>query len=318
MMVEVITIGETMIRFSTINHRTLEQSDMLDFSVAGSESNVAISLSRLGIKTAWISKLVDNSLGRKIVQNIQSHGVNTSKVVWTEKGRIGIYFIEYGVAPRSTKIIYDRKNSAINSLKPEEIDWDCFNDVKLVHLSGITAALSKNCADLVKKTIFEARLRKKTVSFDLNYRARLWSVRKARKFFEKVLPNIDILIAAKRDIEMVFEMKTSVENMLRKIKETFGNKIVVLTSGPDGAFAHDGKICHCKTYNTIEIDRIGAGDAFTAGFIYGYLIKKDTISALAYGNAMAALKYTMPGDIPYITKNDIESLLFKGFHNIER
>ncbi|MCM8822113.1 MAG: sugar kinase [Candidatus Omnitrophica bacterium] len=318
-MIDVITIGETMVRLSTINYRTLEQSGMLDFSVAGSESSVAISLSRLGIKTAWISKLVDDPLGRKIVQNIQSHGVDTSKVVWTQKGRIGIYFIEYGVTPRSTKIVYDRKNSAINSLKPEEIDWNCFNDVKLVHLSGITAALSKNCAELVKKTIFEARKkRKKTVSFDLNYRSRLWGVRKARIFFEKVLPNIDILIAAKRDIEMVFGMKISVESMFQKIKEMFGNKIIVITAGSNGAFAHDGKIYHCKAYKTFEVDRIGAGDAFTAGFIYGYLIKKDTISALSYGNAMAALKYTMPGDIPYITRNDIENLILKGSCSIER
>ncbi|MCM8814715.1 MAG: sugar kinase, partial [Candidatus Omnitrophica bacterium] len=202
-MIDVITIGETMIRFSTIDHKTLEQSEVLNFSVAGSESNVAISLSRLGMKTAWISKLIDNFLGRKIAQNIQSHGVDTSKVVWTDKGRVGIYFIEYGLPPRSIKVIYDRKNSAINWLKPEEIDWNYFNDTRMVHLSGITPALSKNCERLIRIAISEAKKRKRTISFDLNYRASLWDVRKAKSFFQEALPDIDILIAARRDIEKI-------------------------------------------------------------------------------------------------------------------
>ncbi|HOK79757.1 MAG TPA: sugar kinase [bacterium] len=169
-MAEVVTIGETMIRLSTTNYQTIEQSDTLAFSVAGSESNVAISLSRLGIKTMWISKLINNFLGRKIVQEITKHGVDTSRVIWTDTGKIGLYFIEYGSVPRTTKIIYDRKNSAINSLKPEEIEWNCLDDTRLIHLTGITPALSKNCAKLVKTAIAEAKKRRKAISFDLNYR----------------------------------------------------------------------------------------------------------------------------------------------------
>ncbi|MGC9066454.1 MAG: PfkB family carbohydrate kinase [Candidatus Ratteibacteria bacterium] len=316
-MAEVVTIGETMIRLSTTNYQTIEQSDSLGFSVAGSESNVAISLSRLGISTMWISKLVNNFLGRKIVQEIKKYGVDTSKVIWTDTGKIGLYFIEYGSVPRTTRIIYDRKNSAINSLASEEINWNCLDDARLIHLSGITPALSKNCAKLVKTAIAEAKNRGKIISFDLNYRTKLWTPYQARKFYEEVLPDINVLIAARKDMSMVFGMNGEPGRLIRNIKEKFRNDVVALTVGSEGAFASDDKIYFRKAPVVQEIDRIGAGDAFAAGFIYGYL-KMNIEAALSYGTALAALKCTIPGDIPYVTRDDIEDFIKGAYRDIER
>jgi len=316
-MVDVITIGETMIRLCTNNYQTLEQAQYLNFSIGGSESNVAICLSRLGMKVMWISKLTDNSLGRKIFQEIHKHGVDTSNVIWTEEKRVGVYFIEYAAAPRPIKVIYDRKNSAMSTFKPEEVNWECFQNTRLIHLTGITGSLSKNCEELVKRATIEGKKRRKIVSFDLNYRAKLWNIKKAKKHFEDVLPYVDILIATKKDIELVFGIKGKPEDMMEKLREKFNTRIIVLTAGSDGSFAFDGKMYYAKVYPATEIDRIGAGDAFTAGFLYGYLTK-NIESGILYGNAMASLKHTIPGDIAYINPQDMIELINKQQERIQR
>lgn len=296
-----------MIRFSPFDHQMLEQAQTLNFLTAGAESNVAITLSRLGVSTAWISKLVINALGRKIAQSIQAHGVDTSQVIWTDQGRVGLYFIEPGARPRPTQIIYDRRDSAMSRLTPEEINWECLRGAKLMHLTGITAALSQTCAAVVARAISEARSRKIPVSFDLNYRAKLWSPEEARAGLEPILPAVDVLIAARRDIELLLGLQGPVEDVMRRLQKKYKNKIV-LTIGDQGAWACDGALWYDEAYPVEQIDPIGAGDAFAAGFLYGYL-QNDLRRGLAYGNALAALKYTMPGDIPYVSGKDVEELI---------
>lgn len=141
---DVLTLGETMTRLSPPGNRRIGQGEALDLRIGGAESNVAIALARLGTRCAWLSRVVDDALGRRMVSEIRAHGVDTSHVIWVDKGRVGTYFIEYGQGPRGTRVIYDRAESAITDLRPEEIPWDVVTQARIVHLTGITVALSES------------------------------------------------------------------------------------------------------------------------------------------------------------------------------
>lgn len=152
-MLEVVTLGETMLRLSPVTVSTLEETQQFQVDVAGAESNVAVGLARMGMTVGWVSKLVDNAIGRLITKRIQWHGVDVSRIVWSASGRNGIYYLESGVAPRPTRLIYDRADSAFTTLRFEEIDWPYFEKTRLVHLSGITPALGKEIEGLTHKVI---------------------------------------------------------------------------------------------------------------------------------------------------------------------
>ena len=155
-MPDVVTIGETMLRLSALPGVPLEQAPQLDVHVAGAESNVAIALCRLGTTAGWISRLVDTPLGRRIVNELRGHGVDVSRVLWAPDGRIGIYFLEQGIPPRQHRIIYDRAQSAMALLDPKEVDWGFVRSARLVHLTGITPALSAGCRAATVQAIAEA------------------------------------------------------------------------------------------------------------------------------------------------------------------
>ena len=146
----VITLGETMIRLPPKNYERVEFASQLDFRIGGSEANVAVALARLGVNTGWISKLTDNPLGRKIEAELKRWNVNVDAIIWTPEYRVGTYYAEFGSDPRPTNIIYDRKDSAITHIEPEELDWNYLDSCKVFHTSGITVALSENCGNMVK------------------------------------------------------------------------------------------------------------------------------------------------------------------------
>jgi len=313
-MYDIVTFGEVMIRLSPPDHQRLEQAHSLDVHAGGAELSVAADTSRLGLRTAWVSKLTNNPLGRFIANKAREQGVDVSHVVWTDEGRIGIYYLEIGSTPRPSQVVYDRANSSINLIKAREVDWaGILAKTKIFHTSGITPALSRNCRNATLKAIEAAKKGNCKVSFDLNYRSKLWSPEEAKECFSKLLDKVDIIITTQFDAETVFGLTGSYEDIARKLTDMFGPSVVAMTlrevrTVKTGAWTSlalaDGKIYKGQVYDLEIVDRLGAGDSFTSGFLCGYL-EADVETGILYGDSMAALKHTLPGDIAWITKEEV-------------
>src|SRR6476646_6228381 len=173
---DVITFGEAMVRLSPPNFRRLEQARSLDVQVGGAELNTAVGVARLGRSSAWVSRLTDNPLGRLIANHGREAGVCTDNVVWTKDDRVGLYFLEFGAAPRASSVLYDRKGAAIAGIKPGMVPWDkVFAGARWFHVTGITPALSKSAADATREALQQARQAGVQTSIDLNYRGKLWT-----------------------------------------------------------------------------------------------------------------------------------------------
>ncbi len=318
-MLDVITFGEAMVRFSTPNNERIEQATSLDFRVGGSEANVAVALSRLGVKTGWITKLTDNPLGRKIENEIKRWNVDVTQVIWTFDDRIGTYYIEFGSDPRPSNIIYDRKNSAISNLNFEEMNIDYLISCKLFHTTGITVALSDKCASAVKKALEIIKEKKKFTSFDINYRSKLWSPDEARTKLDEILSNVDILFSSEKDIDLIFKPTKDLKGKCSDLINKYALKMIIVTRGPDPPYVLDDKEkeLYGNGYRPTIVDRIGAGDAFDAGFIFGFL-QNDLQKAMKYAEAMSALKFSIPGDFALIYKEEVENFIKKGEKYIKR
>src|SRR4051794_24014678 len=173
---EVITFGEAMVRLSPPNFRRLEQASSLDLLVGGAELNTAVGLARLGHSAAWVSRLTLNPLGRLIANHAREAGVSTEHVLWTDEDRVGLYFLEFGAAPRASSVLYDRKNAAIAQVRPGMVNWPAvFQGAKWFHVTGITPALSPSAAETTREALRAARAAGVKTSIDLNYRVKLWS-----------------------------------------------------------------------------------------------------------------------------------------------
>lgn len=319
-MYDVVTFGEAMIRLSPPFSQRLEQTRSLDVNVGGAELNVAVGVTRFGMRSAWVSKLPKNGLGYMIRDRAQEFGVDCSHIVWSDKGRAGIYFVEFGASPRASSVLYDRGNSAISMAQPGEIDWPkIFTGSKHFHLSGITPALSASAAETTVEALKAAKKAGCTVSYDLNYRKKLWTPADAKKIQEPMMANVDVLITTEEDTNVVFGIKEKdYETVAEKLAQTFKFKIVAITLREDlsvlrnnwTAIAYqDGKIFKDRKYEVEIVDRVGAGDSFTAGFLYGWIKDKDIQKGVQYGNAFAALKHTVPGDLNWNTLEEVEAQL---------
>ncbi len=307
-MMDIVTIGETMLRLTAPSPYALEQTHHLELEVAGSESNVAIGLSRLGMRAGWVSRLVDNPLGRRIANKIREHGVDVSHVAWTDTGRVGVYFVELGPSPRQTQVFYDRANSAMALMTPEEVNWAYVRSTRVLHLTGITPALSPSCRAIVERALDEAHSAGATVSFDVNYRSKLWSPEEARVCLEPMLPRVDVLFCSLGDAIKLFGSNDSPEDAAHYLSKQFKNEIVVVTAGGQGAVAcQHGQMYAAGGYPVEVADPIGAGDAFDAGFLYGYLTD-EVEHGLKMGTALAALQMTYPGDIAWCTAQEVHIL----------
>lgn len=319
-MYDVVTFGEAMVRLSPPHFQRLEQARSLDLNVGGAELNVAAGVTRFGLKSAWVSKLPKNGLGYLIRDRAQEFGVDCSHLVWSDKGRAGLYFVEFGASPRASSVLYDRANSAISLIQPGEVDWaKVFTGTKHFHMSGITPALSASAAETTAEALRAARKAGCTVSYDLNYRKKLWTPAEAKKVQEPLMAEVDILITTEEDTNVVFGIKErDYETVAEKLAQTFRFKIVAITLREDlsvwrnnwTAIAyHEGKIYRDRKYEVEIVDRVGAGDSFTAGFLYGWLKEKDVQKGVQYGNAFAALKHTVPGDFNWTTQEEVEAQL---------
>lgn len=319
MPVDVVTFGEAMIRLSPPNFRRLEQARSLDVQVGGAELNTAVGLARLGRSTAWVSRLTNNPLGRLVVNHAREAGVSTEHVVWTNDDRVGLYFLEFGAAPRASSVLYDRKNAAIAQIKPGVVPWGTlFAGVKWFHVTGITPGLSADAAAVTKEALQAAKAAGVQTSIDLNYRAKLWTQEAAGQCMSELMQQCDVLITTEEDIERVFGIQgKDYEEAAALTAKRFALKIVAITVRENPlvwknswtAIAHsDGKVLRTRSYEVEIVDRLGAGDSFAAGLIHG-LLDGDLQKGLDWGVAASALKHTIPGDFNWVTREEVEGML---------
>jgi 2-dehydro-3-deoxygluconokinase len=305
----VVGIGEALIRLSPHGGDPLEVTPTLAVHVGGAEANVCASLAHQGMRTAWISRLPANPLGRRIAWTIRAHGVDTGGIVWASHGRAAVMFVQPGAGPRAGEVFYYRRDSAFAGIDPDEVDWTALDGARVVHLTGITPALSAGASQLTARAIAEARRRGARVSFDVNYRATLWDPEQARARVEPLLRGLDLIILNDRDAGAVFGARGEPERVARRLRSRFRCAVLVLTLGAAGALAVDAAGTRRQpAYQTEIVDRIGRGDAFVAGFLRGYLTR-GTADGLRYGAAMAALKQTYRGDVCLATPEAVEAVL---------
>jgi 2-dehydro-3-deoxygluconokinase len=315
---DVITLGETMLRLTPPHYQRLEQANQFEIEVGGSESNTAVGLARLGVRTAWLSGLPTSPLGRLAIRSLAGYGVDTSHVVWVEDARMGLYFLERGKTPRSSQVIYDRKGSAASHMTPDLLPLDLFHEsgARLLHLTGITPALSEGAASTAYEALERAQEAGWMVSFDLNYRRRLWQVDQARKSCQPFMQAATILLVPIRDVISFLRLPPGISatDACVELSRRYPDATIAITLGKEGAVGcmPSGDPLVQPAFHAEEVDRLGAGDAFTAGFLYGYLESGEIAHALRWGAAAAAIKYTIPGDIPLFEKQEIESLMENG------
>jgi 2-dehydro-3-deoxygluconokinase len=318
-MPDVITFGEAMVRLSPPNFRRLEQASSLDIQVGGAELNTAVGLARLGRTSAWVSRLTDNPLGRLIANHAREAGVSTEHVVWTKEDRVGVYFLEFGAAPRASSVLYDRKGSAIAAIKPGMVDWAMvFREARWFHVTGITPALSATAAEVTREALTAARAAGVSTSIDLNYRAKLWTPEQAGRCLGEMMQCCDYLVTTEEDIERVFGIKgkdyeeaaalTAARFPLKAVAITLRENPLVWKNTWTAMVWQAGKVLRTRTYEVEIVDRLGAGDSFAAGFIHG-LLDGDIQKGLDWGVAASAIKHSIPGDFAWITREEVEALL---------
>jgi 2-dehydro-3-deoxygluconokinase len=325
---DVITFGEAMIRLSPPNFRRLEQARNLDVQVGGAELNTAVGLARLGRSTAWVSRLTNNPLGRLIANHAREAGVSTEHILWTKDDRVGLYFLEFGAAPRASSVLYDRKGAAIAQIQSGMIPWaKVFAGAKWFHVTGITPGLSAGAAAATKEALQAARAAGMRTSIDLNYRAKLWNQAEAGKCMTGLMQFCDVLITTEEDIERVFGIKgKNYEEAAALTAKRFSLDIVAITLRDNplvwknkwtAMALRGGQVLRTREYEIEIVDRLGAGDSFAAGFIHG-LLDGDLEKGLDWGVAASALKHTIPGDFNWITREEVEATLKSGELRINR
>ena len=331
-MTDIVTFGETMIRLSPPDHLRLEQTASLNLSAGGAELTVAAGVARLGLESAWVSRLPDTPLGRIIANKGREFGVDMQHVLWTNDERVGLYFVEYGAEPRPTRVYYDRADSAFAHIQPGMVDWEnIFRDVCLFHVGGITPALSESAFQTQKEGMIAAQKADCIVSYDVNYRAALWTVEEARKAQLPLMEYVDILVTSLPDQPNVSELLSGLdgkypEEVVRQVAEKFGFKAVLVTmrksisakraSLTSLAFA-ENSIYTDRQYEIETVDPLGGGDACVAGFLTGYL-EGDVQHAVRLGNAFSALTQTSPTDMPWPTRAEVEALIVDGGSSMKR
>ncbi len=297
---QLVTLGEAMLRLSVRPGDRIEDAPAFDVHVAGSEANVAYAAARVGVRAAWSSVLPDNALGRRVATTFAAGGVDTSLVRWKAGGRLGLYFVELGAAPRPISVIYDRAASTMALASTSDFDWPAVVDTQVLHVSGITLGLSASCRELAKHAMQEARRAGASVTFDLNYRQKLWDRKAAAAAVREIAPLIDVLVCTQEDAYDLFGVNGAPD---------LGVETVVVTGGADGAVASRAGVSIERRGHPVEtVDRVGAGDAFVAGLVWG-LLDGSLELGLERGLAMSALKMTLHGDLFRLDAADVIALL---------
>lgn len=343
-MKKVVMFGEIMLRLSTKGYTRFIQSNEFDVCYGGGEANVAVSLANYGLESYFVTKLPKHEIGQAAINQLRNHNVKTDFI---SRGgeRIGIYFLETGASQRSSKVIYDRSSSAIAGITSGDVDWDkVFENCSWFHWTGITPAISTNTRDVLLDACINAKKAGVKISCDLNFRAKLWSEKEAQKVMIPLMEYVNVCIANEEDAEKSLGIKainTNVDNAhldemeyfcvaeTLKQKYTFESVAITLresySASRNGwsALLLDNKDCsepyRSKQYNIEIVDRVGGGDAFAGGLIYGLLNKSKTKEALEFAVAASCLKHSIPGDFNLVTVDEVEKLMkSSGSGRVER
>lgn len=334
---KIVTFGEIMLRLATPDYLRFNQSNMFTATFGGGEANVAVSLANYGLYAEFVTRLPKNDIARACVMDLRKYGVGTEKIVYGGE-RLGIYFLETGAVARASKVVYDRAHSSIADIQPGMIDWEeVLKDAQWFHWTGITPALSQGAADACLEAIQTANKLGVTVSCDLNYRKNLWKYGKtAAEVMPALVEGCDVILGNEEDAEKVFGIKpegfdvantqgevnaAEFQSVCTQLMDRFprAKKVIITLRGSINAnhntwsgVLYDGKTLYqAPTYNITHIvDRVGGGDSFMGGLIYGLIsYPGDDQKALNFAVAASCLKHTIYGDFNQVTVEEVEKLM---------
>jgi 2-dehydro-3-deoxygluconokinase len=315
---DVVSLGEAMLRLSVPTGRRLDDSRSLDMEIGGAEGNVCVALARLGRRCGWVSRLPDHALANFVVRGLRADGVDVSAVKRVPGERIGTYFIEFATQPRAIQVIYDRADSAAARLTLDDIDWDYLLDTRVLHLTGITAALSDSCYEVVAQAIQRARQAGVAVSFDVNYRSKLWDAATAGRKLRPLVAEADVLLCKGSDATALFGCRGEARELMAGLQSLTRAPAIVCTYGERGAALLAGDEFVAQPALPVQIvDRIGSGDAFAAGVLDGWL-DGDLRVGLRRGVALAAIALSQHGDRVLTSRAELNSVLAQSNIDVAR
>ncbi|MEW6510980.1 MAG: sugar kinase [Bacteroidota bacterium] len=348
---DLLSLGECMIRLSPPGHQRIELTPVFEAYAGGGEYNVAYALARYGLRTGWVSRLVDNPLGWFIRNHARASGMDLSEVVWVpydgagRADRIGLNFTEVGIGVRASVSLYDRGHTAVSHMKPGDVDWKrIFRErkVRWFHTGGIFTALSDSCAEAARVSMQTAHEAGTIVSYDLNFRSKLWPSGKAIDVTKRLLPFIDVLIGNEEDFQKVlgFEVEGTDEQLktlpvegykrmvervvgsytqLKAVGTTLREVVSGLVNNWSAIMYYDGKFYASRRYEGLEVeDRVGGGDGFCSGFVYGLLHGFPPQECVEIGAAHGALLQSTRGDTSMVTMEEVMHVMRGGSARIKR
>jgi 2-dehydro-3-deoxygluconokinase len=320
-----------MLRLSTSDFKRFVQADSFDVTYGGGEANVAAALCNYGLNGTFVTKVPNNPIGQSAINHLRRYGVDT-RFIARGGDRLGIYFLETGTGMRASQVVYDRAGAAIAEADPAEFDWNKILDgAAWFHTTGITPALSDKAAALTGVALKAARAKGVTTSIDLNFRKKLWSKKKAREVMTGLCQYVDVCIGNEEDADTTLGFKAAhtdvtrgelnldgYKDVFRQMKERFGFKLIASSlresySASDNgwsALVYDGsEYYHTRKYQVRIVDRVGSGDSFAGGLIYGLVSGMSMPDAAEFGVAAGALKHTIPGDLNHATLSEVKDLM---------
>ena len=329
---KVVTFGEIMLRLSPPGFERLLQSPMLVATFGGGEANVAVSLAHLGVESVYVTALPKNAIGDAAIRALRAEGVRTDHIV-RSGDRVGIYYAETGASQRASTVLYDRANSAISQMAPDAVNWSAvMQGASWLHVTGITPALGERGTASTARAIAAAKSAGARVSVDLNYRKKLWSEAKAKEVMGPLMRDVDVVIANEEDLQSVLGVHVpgtdvtagqlnlqGFRQAAEQVTRDFGPSQVAITLRESLSASDNGWSAVCwdarqqtlhqsQRYSVRLVDRIGGGDSFAAGLIYGLVTGRGEEQALRFAVAASALKQTIPGDFNRVTAQEVEAL----------
>jgi 2-dehydro-3-deoxygluconokinase len=330
-MSKIVCFGEIMGRLCPTGYKKIVQAAGFEVTFAGGEANVAVSLANYGANASYVTKLPDNDLGKSVLRTLKGYDVDTKDIVIGGE-RLGMYYVEKGASQRPSKVIYDRKYSAIGMAQPSDFDWDKILDgATWFHTTGITPALSDSCIEITRQALKKCKEKGITVSCDLNYRGNLWSQEKAKAVMTDLMQYVDVCIGNEEDAEKVLGLSAADTDVTageinrdgyidvaKKIQQQYGCKTVAITlresysasiNGWSAMLYTGGQSYFSKKYDIQLVDRVGGGDSFVGALIYTLVTKMAPERAIAFAVAASCLKHTIEGDFNQVTVKEVETLM---------
>lgn len=321
---DLLALGELLLRLSPPNNERIVRGDIFEKHIGGAELNVVSGVSLLGLRTGMISKLPANAIGTYAKNAIRSSGVSDDYLVYDDSkdARLGVYYYENGTYPRKPGIVYDRKYTSINKISVEDFDDSLYLSTRCFHISGITLALSRQARETGMEMIRRFKNAGAMISFDVNFRGNLWTGEEAKACIEQILPFVDIFFCSEDTARLTFLKEGNLKEIMKSFTDEYNISTVASTQrivhSPKvhtfGSVIYDAKndtYYEEDAYHNIDVvDRIGSGDAYVGGVLYGLLAHPgDCQRAMEYGNACSAVKNTIPGDLPSSDLKEVERVI---------